>query len=145
MIEKIILDYLSSIKFKELVLPDDNYLLITGEQKLEVPDGYVLDVPCYAERPEKEDPDRMYVVIEKTGSSELNHITDATVAIQSYGLTLFEAALLNKKVKEVMRDIVKLPQVSSCECNSDYNFTYTAMKAYRYQAVFILTYYEEEN
>ena len=145
MIENIILDYLSSIKFKELVLPDNKYLVITGEQKLEVPDGYVLDVPCYAERPEKEDPDRMYVVIEKTGSAEANRITEATVAIQSYGLTLLEAAELNKKVKEVMRDIVKLPEVSSCKCNSDYNFTYTAMKAYRYQAVFVITYYEEEN
>lgn len=144
MIEKIILDYLSSIEFKELVMPDDNYLIITGDNQLAMPTGYVLDVPCYAERPET-DPNRTYVVIEKTGSSETNYIRSATVAIQSYGLTLYEAALLNEKVKEVMRDIVMLPSVSSCDLNSDYNYTYTAMKAYRYQAVFVLTYYEEEN
>lgn len=142
-IEKIVLDYLTSLKFKELVMPGSRYLVVPEDKILLVPDGQVLDVPCYTERPEEE-PDRMYIVIEKTGSSETNHITDATMAIQSYGLSLYEAAVLNDKVKEAMRDIVKLPSVSSCELNSDYNFTYTAMKAYRYQAVFVITYYDEE-
>lgn len=143
-IEKIVFDYLESLKFKELVMPQNKYLVMPEDKILLVPDGYVLDVPCYAERPEKE-PDRMYIVLEKTGSAEENHIPSATIAIQSYGTTLYEAAVLNEKVKEVMRDIVKLPSVSSCDLNSDYNFTYTAMKAYRYQAVFVITYYEEEN
>ncbi len=143
-IEKIVFDYLESLKFKELVMPQNKYLVMPEDKILLVPDGYVLDVPCYAERPEKE-PDRMYIVLEKTGSSEENRIPSATIAIQSYGTTLYEAAVLNEKVKEVMRDIVKLPSVSSCDLNSDYNFTYTAMKAYRYQAVFVITYYEEEN
>lgn len=142
-IEQIIFDYLTSLKFKELVMPQGKYLVMPEDKILTVPAGQVLDVPCYTERPET-DPDRMYIIIEKTGSAEVNHITEATIAIQSYGLSLYEAAVLNDKVKEVMRDIVKLPNVSSCELNSDYNFTYTAMKAYRYQAVFVITYYDEE-
>lgn len=101
------------------------------------------DVPCFAERPEVE-PTRPYLVIEKTGSSLENHIASATIAIQSWAQTLYEAADLNEEVKAAMEGITDLPAVSACELNSDYNFTRTALKAYRYQAVFVLTYYEEE-
>lgn len=142
MIEKIVLDYLQSVELKELVMPDCRYLVIQGKQRLAVPTGRVLDVPCYAERPEK-DPDRMYILVEKTGSSETNHLHDATIAIQSYGLTMYEAAALNEEVKRVMRKITRLSDISAVRLNSDYNFTSTTMKAYRYQAVFILSYYEE--
>lgn len=142
MIEKIVLDYLSAIEFKELVLPDEKYLIIQGKSRLAVPTGKVLDVPCYAERPEKE-PNNLYLVVEKTGSDNENHLQDATVAISSYGKTLYEAAALNEEVKRAMLKITRLSDVSAVRLNSDYNFTSTAAKAYRYQAVFVLTYYEE--
>jgi len=120
MIEKTVIDYLNSFT------PD------------ETP-----DIPCYAERPEEE-PGGKYLVVEKTGSTEENHITDATIAISSYADTMYEASELNEAVKYVMRRITMLPNVSAVRLNSDYNFTSTAAKCYRYQAVFILTYYEEE-
>lgn len=101
------------------------------------------DVPCFAERPEVE-PARPYLVIEKTGSSLENHLASATIAIQSWAQTLYEAAALNEEVKAMMEFITDLPCISACRLSSDYNFTSTALKAYRYQAVFILTYYEEE-
>ena len=142
MIEKIVLDYLRAIEFKELVLPDEKYLIIQGNSRLAVPTGKVLDVPCYAERPEKE-PKGTYLVVEKTGSDNENHLQDATVAISSYADTLYEAALLNEEVKRAMLKIIRLSDVSAVRLNSDYNFTSTAAKAYRYQAVFVLTYYEE--
>ena len=143
MIEKIVLDYLRAIEFKELVLPDEKYLIIQGRSRLAVPTGKVLDIPCYAERPEKE-PNRAYIVIEKTGSENENHLQDATVAVSSYAKTLYEAAALNEEVKREMLKITRLSEVSAARLNSDYNFTSTAAKAYRYQAVFVLTYYEEE-
>lgn len=102
-----------------------------------------MSVPCYAERPEKK-PSGEYLVIEKTGSAAENHIEDATIAVQSFADTLANAAALNEEVKRVMREIVSLKEVSAIRLNSDYNFTSTALKAYRYQAVFILTYYEED-
>ena len=142
MIEKIVLDYLSAIEFKELVLPDEKYLIIQGKSRLAVPTGKVLDVPCYAERPEEE-PNNLYLVVEKTGSDNENHLQDATVAISSYGKTLYEAAALNEEVKRAMLKITRLSDVSAVRLNSDYNFTSTAAKCYRYQAVFVLTYYEE--
>lgn len=82
-----------------------------------------------------------FIVIEKTGGGEENHIRSATVAIQSYADTLYGAAQLNEQVKALMDDIVLLPEISACELNSDYNFTDTTKKKYRYQAVFDLVYF----
>lgn len=101
------------------------------------------DVPAYGERPEVE-PAKPYLLVEKTGSSEENHIPTATIAVQSWAQSLAKAAKLNEDVKEAMKHITDLNAVSSCRLNSDYNFTSTALKAYRYQAVFTVTYYEEE-
>lgn len=117
MIEKVVLDYLSS----------------------------VLDVPVLMESPESypnptENPTE-YVRIEKTGSSRENHIFTATFAIQSYASTLYKAALLNDKVKEAMENIITLDEIASEDLNSDYNFTDESKKQPRYQAVFDLVHY----
>lgn len=85
-------------------------------------------------------PDR-YVLIEKTGGSRENFINKATIAIQSYAESMYEAASLNELVKCAMDNITILPDVSSAELNSDYNFTDTAKKKYRYQAVYDITYF----
>lgn len=112
MIEKIVLDYLND----------------------------ALEVPVFMEMPgEKNRPDK-YVLIEKTGSSMNNYISTATIAIQSYADTLYSAALLNEDVKTAMDDIIILDSVSKAKLNTDYNFTDTTKKQYRYQAVYDLVY-----
>lgn len=111
MIEKIMLDYLND----------------------------ALTPPVYMERPA--DPPDEYVIIQKTGSSKLNMICSATLAFQSYSKTLYGAATLNEAVKAAVEASVSLPEISSAKLNSDYNFTNTAMKQYRYQAVFNITHY----
>lgn len=111
MIEKIILDYLDQ----------------------------ELSVPVYMERPEE--PPAQYVLLEKIGSGKRNHICDATLAVQSYAPSLYEAAELNETVKAVMESAVSLNEICRVSLNSDYNFTDTAMRAYRYQAVFDITHY----
>ena len=98
-----------------------------------------LDVPCHMEMPEKVS--GQFVVIEKTGTYQLNKITQATFAVQSYAPTLYDAALLNEQVKAAMEDLVERDDISKLQLNSDYNYTDTAMKRYRYQAVFVVTYY----
>lgn len=98
-----------------------------------------LDVPVYMEMPE--DCDDSFVVIEKTGSTSVNRITSATFAIQSYGPTLYEAAQLNESVKTAMDAMIERNDISRVGLNSDYNYTDTAMKQYRYQAVFVVVYY----
>ena len=100
-----------------------------------------LGVPVFLEEPEPDDLPARYIIIEKTGSSVENHIYSATFAIQSYAPTLYHAALLNEAVKDAMQEIIWLDEISRCELNSDYNYTDTATKRYRYQAVFDIVHY----
>lgn len=99
-----------------------------------------LEESVFMERPEK--PVYPYVLIELTGGDMENHIKSATIAIQSYAASLFEAASLNEKVLLAMENIISITDVSKCALNSYYNYTNTATKEYRYQAVFDLVYME---
>lgn len=99
----------------------------------------VLSVPVVMERPES--PVSSFVLLEKTGSSVTNHIKSATFAIQSYAPTMYEAAELNEDVKTALEASIILPEISAARLNSDYNYTDTASKQYRYQAVFDFVYY----
>lgn len=113
MIEKIILDYLN-----------DN-----------------ASAPAYMQRPEKK-PNGSYILLQKTGSSLTNHIKSSTFAVQSYAPTLYEAAELNEEIKDLLlNDVLDLDDVTGSDLNSDYNFTNTADKQPRYQAVFIFYHY----
>ena len=98
-----------------------------------------LSVPAYMEMPKN--PSTEFVLIEKTGSSLSNHLSNSIFAIQSHSDTLYKAALLNETVKQAMLDIIELDDIASCGLNSDYNFTDGAMKDYRYQAVFVINHY----
>ena len=98
-----------------------------------------LPVGVYMERPE--DLPESYVLIEKTGASEDDQLTTATIAFQSYAKTLVGAALLNEQVKAAVKASVELADISGVHLNTDYNFTNTATKQYRYQAVFLITHY----
>lgn len=85
-----------------------------------------------------------YFVVERTAGGEDTHLREATVAIRSYGASMAEAARASSDVLiPRMRRLAELPAVTRCTLNSDYNFTDTATKRYRYQAVFEITYYEE--
>ena len=99
-----------------------------------------LDVPVYMEEPE--DPPKSYVLIERTGSQETDCIETTTLALQSYGEMLYDAAALNMEVKTAIKNAVELPSVSAVYINSDYNFTDTETKRYRYQCVAVVTHYE---
>lgn len=97
-----------------------------------------LCVPVFMEVPENAPNE--YAVIEKTGSGNENGIYCATVAVQSYAQSLYRAAVINECVKSVMSDMIARDDISAVELNSDYNFTDTATKQYRYQAVFDIYY-----
>lgn len=100
-----------------------------------------LSVPVYMEVPENKP--SSYVVLDKTGSQRINRIDRATFAVQSIAETLLDAASLNETVKAVMDQLPYLTEeIFSAELNSDYNFTNTATKERRYQAVYIITYKE---
>lgn len=98
-----------------------------------------LSIPTYLEIPDNE-PEK-YITVEKIGGGKTNHIKNATFAIQSRACSMYEAAELNEKVKGAMDDIIKLDSISRSALNSDYNFTDTTKKRYRYQAVYDLVFY----
>lgn len=99
------------------------------------------ELPCdvYMQRPAKL-PDK-FVLIEKTGSNRQNRIDSATLAVQSCAQSLAEAALLNEEVKTAFDRMMELRKIGGVKLNSDYNYTDTASKQYRYQAVFVVTHY----
>mgnify|MGYP007043622740 CR=1 FL=1 len=112
MIEKIVLDYLMS--------------------KLDVP--VVLEIP-------PDEPDT-FVLIQKVGSSVENFIYSATLALQSYAASKYEAAVLNELVKSLMDALpVSVDDVTKSKLNSDYDFTDATTKRYRYQAVYDVVHY----
>lgn len=99
----------------------------------------LLDVPVYIDVPA--DPPENYVVIERTGGSETEHIRSATIAVQSYGPRKTAAAELHEQVMSLLPDIADGVRVSACDLNAEYDYTDTQTKRYRYQAVFDLVYY----
>lgn len=102
-----------------------------------------LSAEAYAEYPE-DAPDR-FVLIEKTGSGIVNRLSRATVAVQSYGESLLDAMELNEQVKEAMDALPdRIDGITKSRLNSDYNFTDTSTRKYRYQAVYDITYYKED-
>lgn len=98
----------------------------------------VLSVPVRMEMPEHL-PDS-FVLVEKTAGGETDHIRRATLAVQSYAPSLADAAALNEQVKAALCAMPDTENIGGAKLNSDYNFTDTAMKRYRYQAVFDFTY-----
>lgn len=97
-----------------------------------------LDAPVCMEVPPEPG---LFVVLEKTGSGRTDRIQRAVVAVQSYGESLLEAARLNERVKQAMAGLDELDEIAAVRLNTDCNFTDTAAKRYRYQAVFDITHY----
>ena len=98
----------------------------------------VMDVPVYFEIPDNA-PDS-FILLEKTSSSNQNKLNSATFAFQSYATSLYGAAKLNDELKKAIFNIVVLDDIAFVRLNSDYKFTDTTTKRYRYQAVFDFRY-----
>lgn len=98
-----------------------------------------MGLPAFWEKPE--DQPEEFLIVEKTGGKKTDHIKDATIAIQSYAGSMYRAAEINDAVIHAMDHLVEYDGVSRVQLNSDYNFTDTTTKQYRYQAVFDITHY----
>lgn len=98
-----------------------------------------LGVECYLEHPNPAPEE--YVLLEKTGSSRQNYLNASTFAFQSCAASLYRAALLNENVKAAADALIALDEVASARLNSDYNYTDTETKSYRYQAVYDIKHY----
>lgn len=97
-----------------------------------------LGVQVLPEKPKR--PFTNMVFIERTGGRG-QFIRETTVALQSYGASMYEAARLNDQVIEAMQDMIELDNIIKVTLNQNYNFTDTQTKEYRYQAVFDIKHY----
>lgn len=102
------------------------------------------DIPVVMEEINEDE----YIKIQKTGSSINERIPSSSFAIQCYSTSLYNAALLNEELKKVLlgdggdyMGIAELKEVNKCSLNSDYEYTDTTTKKYRYQATFDLNHY----
>ena len=100
--------------------------------------GEALSVGVYMESPEEL---TNYLLLDQTGSSRNDHIITTTIAVQSYAPSLYEAMVLNESVKAAMEGFAQLANVTRVELDTDYNFTNTVTKQYRWQAVYNITHY----
>lgn len=94
----------------------------------------------YPMTPKQPLPDN-YIVIDKTGSRLENGIPTATIAIQSISSESLQKAIqINDAVKNAMKGFPQIENVFGVHLQTDYNFTNSLTKQYRYQAVFSVTY-----
>ena len=98
-----------------------------------------LVAPVYMEKPDPAPGE--YVLLEKTGSGKTNKLPSSTFVFQSYSASLYGAAVLNDLVKAAVESLDTLAEIGRVRLNSDYNFTDTATKNYRYQAVYDISHY----
>ena len=85
-----------------------------------------------------------FVTVEKTGGSYRDKVHGATIAVQSWSTTRAAACALNELVLAAMDAITDEPEVNWCGLNSDYNYPDLATNRPRYQAVFDVVYFNEE-
>ena len=111
MIEKIVLDYLNN----------------------------ALEYPTYTQ--EQNNGEKYFYLIQKVGSSVDNKIDTSMIAVQSYAPSRYEAAEMSYAMIEAMDDIIQLDEIGKCKKNSDYDYTDTSKKRYRYQALFEIVHY----
>ncbi len=101
-----------------------------------------LNVPVLMELPEVPSADNAtfpdkFVVIEKVGLSRTNHVSDSSLAFQSYSLSsLYDAATLDEQVRGAMDSIIELDSIGGVRLASNYNFTDPETKRYRYQCIY---------
>lgn len=100
-----------------------------------------ISVPVYVDVPAE--PPESYVVVERTGGGETEHIRSAMVAVQSYGASRYDALTLHENVLLLLKNLKELDNVSASDLNAEYDYTDTSTNRYRYQAVFDIIYYNE--
>lgn len=98
-----------------------------------------LDCRVLPEKPSR--PFGRMVFVERT-SGRGRFIKETTMAVQSYETSMYKAAELNDAVIAAMETIAEeVTNITRCELNSNYNYTDTSTKEYRYQAVFTVYHY----
>ena len=103
-----------------------------------------IEYPAYGDTPYKHQLPAHHYMVQKTGSTTRDRITTAQIVVQSVTVqSKAQAARMNEQMVGVMEGIVGTSGISACHINSDYDYTDTTSKRWRYQAVFDITYNRE--
>lgn len=95
----------------------------------------IVSCPVSVGAPDRQD--GTYITIEKTENTRYLYVEETTISVISWADSIYEAAKLSESVKAEMLKLADCEDtVSSCELNSDYNFTDTTLKKYGYQALY---------
>lgn len=83
-----------------------------------------------------------YVVIEKTNGGEIDrYLYSSMISAFCYADTMEHASDLCETVKRAARTIESNNSICKITLNSDYNYTDTSKKGYRYRALFDVIHY----
>ena len=93
----------------------------------------------YVETP-RDRPARYYL-IQQTGGGARGRLFTATVAVQSYAESRYEAGRMNDDLIGLMEGLAALPEIAGCHLNAAYPFPDPEEQRHRFQAVFDITYY----
>lgn len=98
------------------------------------------NIPVRGERPAN--PPDTYIVVDKTGAELVNFINQATILVEAVAPSKYDASNLINDVKSAMQSITQEEaDVTMCSLETEYDDTDTALKDYRYSAVFNISYY----
>lgn len=103
------------------------------------------NIKAFLEEPEKGERPEKYYLIARLGTSESNFLTRAQFAVQSYAERMLEAAALSRLAVRAMKELPNENAVTAVRLVSEYNFTDTSTRRYRYQAVFEVYYYDHKS
>lgn len=97
------------------------------------------EIPAFMEVPLN--PPLEYYLLEKTSGNQNDKLYSSTFAIQSIAQTMARAAQLNADLRPIMDTAITIDEICRVRLNSDYNYTDTTKKQYRYQAVYDIVHY----
>lgn len=93
-----------------------------------------LEIPVFLEYP-KDEPEE-YIVFVKTSSTQRNLIYTSSFDIYTHSLSMYKTITLTERLKEVMKEIIEVPEIMHAEFISDYEASDTTTKTYRYKAIY---------
>lgn len=104
--------------------------------------GNNLDIPVVMEYPKK--PMKQFVLLQLADGGQINHIDAATFFVTVYADSLYSAAEIKEKVKDILFYAIQLPGISKVALGQEQAGTDTANHIYQYNLTFNFYYYREE-
>ena len=106
-----------------------------------------LDVPVVMEIPEPEpgrQPVEKFVLFSTTGGGEEEHLCSGLFIFQVYAPSPADAYTLSRTVKQAVRTLIAMPEITRLRPDGDYSFPDITRRRPRWQLVFDAIYYDNE-